>query len=371
MADVFISYKSERRAAVDHVAGILRAHGYSIWYDADLRSGQQFSRRIEHELRAARAVVVLWCGRSIASDWVISEAAKANASGKLVPVMIEPVDLPLPFNVLDTIDLSQWRATPRILHPPKVLQEVGLLVGRPPVADATALKEQEAAWRDAGGQRLADMPLLDLSDPSTLRRMPAAPPPEKPLAEPAPPAPETGLPTQTGRGSIKTFVKLLVYFAAVIASIAAVQAAAFWFYNEKLGLPPFRSYGFLKTAESAVLFGRTGVSFFLLTCIPSVLLYGVVNLIARNAFMLYEQDGITAQYPLGAFDKLLISLIAVAGFVFLAAAATFAWQLHYFGQGLWPAANLRDWLGYYLAILPVIYVHFLLCNGVRMAFLTI
>lgn len=61
MADVFISYKSERRAAAEHLAEILSDYGYSVWWDYGLISGRDFGAQIEKELRAAKAVIVLWC----------------------------------------------------------------------------------------------------------------------------------------------------------------------------------------------------------------------------------------------------------------------------------------------------------------------
>jgi hypothetical protein len=39
MADVFISYKSERRAATRHLAQTLTCYGYSVWYDCPLMKG--------------------------------------------------------------------------------------------------------------------------------------------------------------------------------------------------------------------------------------------------------------------------------------------------------------------------------------------
>ncbi|MCR6644334.1 MAG: toll/interleukin-1 receptor domain-containing protein [Terricaulis sp.] len=82
MADIFISYKSERRAAAEHLAGVLGAHGYSVWWDYGLVSGRDFARQIEKELSAAKAVVVLWCSLSRESEWVRQEALYAKTREK-------------------------------------------------------------------------------------------------------------------------------------------------------------------------------------------------------------------------------------------------------------------------------------------------
>jgi hypothetical protein len=43
---------------------ILELNGYSVWFDYGLFSGINFGRQIEREIRAAKAVVVLWCSLS-------------------------------------------------------------------------------------------------------------------------------------------------------------------------------------------------------------------------------------------------------------------------------------------------------------------
>ena len=82
MADIFISYKAERRGAIAHITRILENHGFTVWYDYALLSGSQFVRLIEREIRDAKAVLVLWCSRSVRSDWVLEEASLAKDLGK-------------------------------------------------------------------------------------------------------------------------------------------------------------------------------------------------------------------------------------------------------------------------------------------------
>nr|MBX2856079.1 toll/interleukin-1 receptor domain-containing protein [Paracoccaceae bacterium] len=77
MADIFLSYKRERRAAVAHLAEVLKLYGYSVWYDYGLETGGDFGVQIERELRTAKAAVVLWCSLSRDSRWVRQEATLA------------------------------------------------------------------------------------------------------------------------------------------------------------------------------------------------------------------------------------------------------------------------------------------------------
>jgi pimeloyl-ACP methyl ester carboxylesterase len=109
MADVFISYARADLDAAAALAARLEAQAYSVWWDSSLAGGENFSRRIEQELAAAAAVVVLWSQAAAGSDWVRDEAATAKAAGKLVPASIDGSQPPLGFQGLHTIPLSEWR----------------------------------------------------------------------------------------------------------------------------------------------------------------------------------------------------------------------------------------------------------------------
>jgi hypothetical protein len=74
MAEVFISYKSERRKAAEHLAEVLKHYGYSVWFDYQLIKGDDFRTQIEARIRDAKALVVLWCMMSVGSPWVKEEA---------------------------------------------------------------------------------------------------------------------------------------------------------------------------------------------------------------------------------------------------------------------------------------------------------
>ncbi len=159
MADIFISYKSERRDAAEHLCEILRLNGYSAWFDYGLLSGRDFSRQIERELRDARAVIVLWCSRSVESDWVNVEAHLAKRLNKYVPVWIEPVELPLEFLRDHTLDLTHWDGGPRSTDLDGLFDEMSRLVGRAPRPEVRNLRELEARWSRFGSPTLAQFAL--------------------------------------------------------------------------------------------------------------------------------------------------------------------------------------------------------------------
>jgi tetratricopeptide (TPR) repeat protein len=89
------------------------AQGLSVWWDADLRSGEAYDEVTEQALAEAKAVVVLWSARSVASRWVRSEATQADRLGALVPVMIEPCKRPIMFELTQTADLAHWSGDQR------------------------------------------------------------------------------------------------------------------------------------------------------------------------------------------------------------------------------------------------------------------
>ena len=89
MADVFISYANTDRPHAERLAARLRTEGWTVWWDPHLEPGDDFDEVIDHELTAARCVVVLWSERSRKSRYVKGEAREAVRQGKLVPAFIE------------------------------------------------------------------------------------------------------------------------------------------------------------------------------------------------------------------------------------------------------------------------------------------
>ena len=106
--DIFISYSREDRPAARHFAKCFAEEGFSVWWDATLQAGETFDEVIERELKAAKAVVVLWSPRSVQSRWVRAEATLADRSGKLVPAIIEKCDRPIIFELTHAADLADW-----------------------------------------------------------------------------------------------------------------------------------------------------------------------------------------------------------------------------------------------------------------------
>ncbi|MDX2158594.1 MAG: SUMF1/EgtB/PvdO family nonheme iron enzyme [Hyphomicrobiaceae bacterium] len=154
MADVFISYKSERRPAAQHLASIIEAHGFSVWFDYALVPGKNFGRHIETELRAAKATVVLWCNLSRESNWVHEEASLAKELGTFVPARVEVCDPPLGFRLDDYVDISGWDGDPRASNLDRLIDRIETLVGREAVIGRRRLLELHTNWTTLGRPRL-------------------------------------------------------------------------------------------------------------------------------------------------------------------------------------------------------------------------
>jgi TolB-like protein/Flp pilus assembly protein TadD len=107
-SDVFLSYNREDQAVARRFAEGFEREGLTVWWDATLRSGEAYDEVTEQALRDAKAVVVLWSKRSVASRWVRAEATLADRNRTLVPAMIEACERPIMFELTQTADLSQW-----------------------------------------------------------------------------------------------------------------------------------------------------------------------------------------------------------------------------------------------------------------------
>ena len=89
MADIFLSYSRRDLPRARHFEQALAKCGWSVFWDRELLPGEGFRRAIEHELKQARCVIVLWSHTSVESEWVIDEAESGKLNGRLVSVRID------------------------------------------------------------------------------------------------------------------------------------------------------------------------------------------------------------------------------------------------------------------------------------------
>ena len=165
LEDIFISYNREDQAVARIYADAFKREGLSVWWDTALRSGDAYDEVTEAALRNAKAVVVLWSPRSVISRWVRAEATVADRNGTLLPLMIEPCERPIMFELTQTADLIGWNGSADDTRWNGLVDDVQRLIGRerapkpdpapaPPAAPALALPDKPS---------VAVMPFVNLS----------------------------------------------------------------------------------------------------------------------------------------------------------------------------------------------------------------
>lgn len=130
MADIFISYKREDKPHAEQLRQVLEHYGFSVWFDAELLSGEEFRPVILEMIDKCSVVIVLWSAKAVKSQFVIDEAGYAQRKDKLCPAIIEPCDLPFGFGGMHADNLEDWEGQAR--HPGfnRLLESIEKKVGR-------------------------------------------------------------------------------------------------------------------------------------------------------------------------------------------------------------------------------------------------
>jgi hypothetical protein len=93
----FLSYSRADGEFALRLASDLSSLGVAMWVDRlDIRPSEHWDRAIERAIRGCRNMVVILSPRAVASENVADEVSLAVDAGKpIIPVMIEPCQLPL------------------------------------------------------------------------------------------------------------------------------------------------------------------------------------------------------------------------------------------------------------------------------------
>jgi TolB-like protein/cytochrome c-type biogenesis protein CcmH/NrfG len=157
--DIFLSYSREDAAVAKTYAEAFAREGLRVWWDATLRSGEAYDEVTEGALRSAKAVVVLWSPRSVVSRWVRAEATIADRNKTLTPVMIEPCERPVMFELTQTAELSGWRGGAEDPAWRAFLGDVRRRTGRRESQPFTAAPAEEPATVESDKTVVALLPL--------------------------------------------------------------------------------------------------------------------------------------------------------------------------------------------------------------------
>lgn len=106
---IFLSYARDDEARARPLARALESAGLDVWWDSLIEGGAAFAKSIQSALDRCDAVVVLWSQASVASDWVLDEAAVGRDGRKLVPLSLDGTEPPLGFRQYHFINLSSHR----------------------------------------------------------------------------------------------------------------------------------------------------------------------------------------------------------------------------------------------------------------------
>lgn len=191
LADIFISYARPDRDRIETLAAALETEGYSVWWDRHIEGGAEFSKDIERELAAAKAVIVAWSKDSIQSRWVKDEAGVAAEAGQLVSLSLDGALPPIGFKQFHAIDFSGDENSAQ----DNLMRSIASKLGGTPRAgvNPTPLpsKKNSISFSDPKiwGGALAVVAVLLISGLMLTRQAPSAPPsksaaietPEKPV----------------------------------------------------------------------------------------------------------------------------------------------------------------------------------------------
>ena len=109
MADTFFfGYSRRDQEFVLRLGGDLRAAGSQIWVDQiDIRPGDHWDRAVEGAVRDCVGMLLILSPSSVASENVLDEVTVALEAGKpVIPIRIEPCDLPLRLARVQFIDVT-------------------------------------------------------------------------------------------------------------------------------------------------------------------------------------------------------------------------------------------------------------------------
>lgn len=149
---VFLSYCRKDSAKAKKIVEILTERYIDVFWDEDIRVGDDYRARIKDKIDAAAFVVVLWSLDSANSDFVLWEADAAREQGKLIEACLDQAKLPAPFGVRSNIvNLARWRGGP---NNPQIGKLIDTLGSR--VRSVTSLEREYLLAPPLRGQAITD-----------------------------------------------------------------------------------------------------------------------------------------------------------------------------------------------------------------------
>jgi hypothetical protein len=122
----FISYSRVNQELALKLATELRETNFSIWIDQlDIPSGARWDNEVEKALNECGIFLIILTPESIASENVKDEIGFAIDHGKrLLPILLEPCDIPLRLRRLQYADFTQMRYRDGVERVKQLLEEL-------------------------------------------------------------------------------------------------------------------------------------------------------------------------------------------------------------------------------------------------------
>lgn len=104
----FVSYSRLDLAMVSSLVNRLRGDGRSLWYDIDLKPGDEWSRTVDRLLKASDLVVVILTSHSVESRPVLGEVQNAiEWEKRIIPVRMDDCDVPSFIAGIQRLDIAR------------------------------------------------------------------------------------------------------------------------------------------------------------------------------------------------------------------------------------------------------------------------
>ncbi|HEX3917888.1 MAG TPA: TIR domain-containing protein [Caulobacteraceae bacterium] len=161
MADVFISYARSTAGQAQAIAEAVRALGYEVWRDDEIPAHRDYASVIEERLTDAKAVVVIWSGEAVKSEWVQSEADRARLQRKLIQLRVDGASLPMPFDRIQCADMTGWTGDLEAPGWRRVAGSIAELVG---AAGPASVEVGQASAQVLSMPSIAVLPFANLSN---------------------------------------------------------------------------------------------------------------------------------------------------------------------------------------------------------------
>lgn len=134
MVDIFISYAREDRSRVEPILKALEDAGFSVWRAEFIPPASNWISVMDGVIKAAKCSLVLWSEESIQSDLVQAEADIAMENSTLIHAILDQVEPPINFKMLQPADLTDWVPGSSHHEFDKLLGAISALVGKIPPA---------------------------------------------------------------------------------------------------------------------------------------------------------------------------------------------------------------------------------------------